>query len=351
MTKRKKILLGIIATAIIAYLGWHFYSKKMAGGWGQGFPPMPVSVTTVKEQPWQEQIQATGTLNANEGVMLKSEAAGRITKLFVTSGATVKAGDPLLEINPAILQAELSAAVAHDELSKGDYQRAIALYKRGALSKHDLEAAKANELADAAAVAQYKAQLDQNIIRAPFAGKLGIIQVNLGDFISMGQALVNLQSLDPLRVDFSVPENYFNKVQIGDKVQLKADMYLDKIFNGAVQAIDSAIDSNTRNLALRAQIPNPEHKLIPGSFVQVTLLTGKPQPYLTIPLTAIVYDATQNFVYTVVKEHAVKTPIVIDQQNSEQASIKSGLKAGDVVVTAGQLKIGDGAPVMLLPSH
>ncbi|MFI5205928.1 MAG: efflux RND transporter periplasmic adaptor subunit, partial [Candidatus Paceibacterales bacterium] len=229
----------------------------------------------------------------------KAETAGRITKIYVESGQKVKAGDPLFEINPGILQAQLASAQAQVELDSGNYDRAIKLAKRGDLSQQDLDTALANKNAAIANADAIKAQLTENIIRAPFSGTLGIRLFNLGDYINQGQSLINLQSLDPLRVDFVVPEQYANQVHVGDKLTIHNIAFPNKNFSGEVTAVDSAIDLSTRTLAVRARVPNPDQKLLPGNFVQVSLSVGNPQPMVTIPQVAVVYEADANYVYTV----------------------------------------------------
>lgn len=346
---RKRILwtVGIVLAAGIG-VGYYFHHKTSAeagGEAGGGMPPTEVKAAVAKMQNWQTQIQATGTLNAEQGIMLKAETSGRITKIFFESGQKVKAGDPLLEINPNILKAQLNAAEAKAALTKGNYERALKLYERKVVSQQELDTALSNKHADEAAVEQIRAQLAQNLIHAPISGKLGLRLFNLGDYIKVGQDLVNLQSTDILRVDFSIPGNKLYKVHPGDKVVVHYDAYPDKDFIGKVTAVDSAIDPATRSVSVRAEIPNPESKLFPGNFVQVNLYAGKSHPLVTIPQIAVIYEATGNYVYIVDKDHAVKKNIEIAEQNSDQAALKSGLQAGDVVVTEGQLKIGDGAPV------
>lgn len=340
----------IILVFAIAGISWIWIKEHHSNAVGAGIPPSMVNVSIAKLQAWQTQIPATGTLSAIQGVMLKSEVAGRVTKIYFDSGADVAAGAALVDIDPGVIQAQLAQAIAKAKLSSDDYQRAIQLFQRGALSKQDMDTALSNKLADAAVVKQELAQLNQYQIHAPFSGKLGLRQFNLGDYISAGQALVNLQQLDPLRVDFTVPENYLGQIQVDDVVQIQSDTDPNTTIVGKVTAIDSAIDPATRTIALRASVPNPNQKLLPGGFVQVVLLAGKPQQLVTVPQTAIVYDASGNYVYTVVNNHAVKTPITIAQQNSDQIAMATGLKAGDQVVVAGQLKIGDGSPVMAMPA-
>lgn len=344
------IAFGIGITFLVhSNLGHAKSASSSAAPAGGGMPPSMVSVAPAVLQPWQQQIPATGTLTAMQGVMLKSEVPGRITKIYVDSGASVTTGDPLLDIDPGIMQAQLASAIAKAQLSAGDYTRALELFHRGALSKQDLDTALSTKQADAAAVNQAQAQLAQYEIHAPFSGKLGLRQYNLGDYVTAGQALINLQALDPLRVDFTIPENFLGQIQVGDKILLQSDAIPNQTRTGNITAIDSAIDPTTRTIALRALIPNPDQKLLPGGFAQVTLLAGQVHMLPTIPQIAVVYDATGSYVYVVVNQHAIKTPITVGQQNNDQVSVTSGLKVNDQVVVAGQLKIGDGSPVMVMP--
>jgi membrane fusion protein (multidrug efflux system) len=345
--KLKRHLKIIITIFIIIGIAFYYFhkSKNASAGPQGGMPPTPVKTAIAKTQNWPTQIQATGTLNPEQGIMLKAETSGRITQIFFTSGQEVKAGDPLIEINPAILKAQLNAAVAKANLSKGNYERALKLYERKVLSQQDLDTALSNQKSDEANVEQYKAQLTQNIIKAPINGKMGLRLFNLGDYIQPGQALVNLQSINPLRVDFSIPENKISILHIDNPIRIHADAYPDEAFSGKVSGIDSAIDSNTRSIAVRGQIANPEGKLLPGNFVQVTLLGNSARPFVTVPQTAIVYDAASNYVYVIVKNQAVKKNIEIAEQNESQVALKSGLHEGEIVITEGQLKIGEGAPV------
>jgi membrane fusion protein (multidrug efflux system) len=226
----------------------------------------------------------------------------------------------------------------------GDYERAIALFKRGALSKQDTDTALANKQSAEADLEAVKAQLAQNIITAPITGKLGLTQFNLGDYINVGQALINLQAIDTLRVDFSVPQNNAAEIAVGDVVSLQSDSFPNETFAGKVSAVDTAVDINTRTVAVRAKLPNPDQKLLPGSFVQVTLTAGQQKLLTSIPQVAVVYDANGNYVYKVVNDKALKTPITILHENKHDVAVK-GLNNGDVVVTQGQLKISDGANV------
>lgn len=310
-----------------------------------------VKCVKANKQNWQPQIQATGTVGANQGIMLKSEIAGNVTKINIHSGQTVKAGDLLFEINPAILNAQLTAAQAKANLSAGDYQRAIKLLSKKALSQQEADRALAQKNQDTATVNAIKAELDQHIVRAPISGKLGLILFNLGDYIHIGQNLINLQSSENLRVDFYIPENKLSQVSLGNKVDIQTDSPIgisnanNSTIQGNVTAIDTAIDANTRSIAIRANIPDRYASLLlPGNFVQVILYAGKTKPYVTIPQQAVVYDIDSHYVYILQKDHVIKKSVVLAEQNSDSVAIQSGVQQGDQVIIEGQLKIEEGSP-------
>ena len=310
------------------------------------YSQLPVKTVTAKIESWQPQIQATGTLKARQGIMLKAEASGRITKINVQSGQQVKAGDILFEINPDVLKAQLASAQAKSDLTEGDYKRAVDLYKLKVLSRAELDIALSKKNSDAAYTAQIKAQLEQNIIRAPISGKFRINFYLIWEIIfKPEQALVNLQAFDQLRVDFSVPANKASQIKAGDKIALHSDAYPHKKFEGKVTAVDSAVDTNTRLVAVRADMDNSHHQLLPGNFVQVTLYSSAAKSYVTVPQNAVVYDLSDTYVYIIEKNHAVKKLVKIIEQNDSQAAIVSGIENGDNVIIEGQLKIAEGSPV------
>lgn len=314
-------------------------------------PPPMVRAEAVKMQAWQPKVQATGSLAARQGIVVKPEIAGRVTRIFFKSGQNVQQGAPLLQLSQGILKSQLAINQANLALRQREFQRAIELYRERAMAKADYDTAKANLAAAQAQVNQATAQLRQTDISAAFAGKLGLRQVSIGDFVSAGQSIVNLQSLDPIVVNFSVPENYLNKLAVGDTVQIHSDAFLKKVFIGKVYAYDSVIDPNTRTLAVRASVPNPDEKLLPGSFVEVTLLLGAPQNLIAVPQTALVSSINGTYVYKVVQGKAVQTPVVVGKLENAMATIKSGLTAGDVVVTDGQIKIQkNNMPIVVAPA-
>jgi membrane fusion protein (multidrug efflux system) len=342
----KKIVL------LVCLLGGLFSLPCLAksGPKGMQMPPAAVAISEVQAQDWQEQVHSTGTLTADQGILVKAEVPGRVTHIYFTSGQQVKQGAPLVELDQSILSAQLQLYQAQLHLNELQYQRYSDLYKKHYVSTSDYDTAAANLQTTKAQVAQVQAQLAQMLIKAPFSGKLGLKQVDLGDYVTAGQVLVNLQDIDPMRVDFSVPEIFLSKVAVGNTLLIRTNSYPNQVFKGQVYAFEASIDPNTRTLAIRAHIPNTDNKLIPGSFVDVTLLLGQSQKLLVIPQTALVSSLTGDFVYRAIEGKAVKTPVVVQKRSNHQAIISAGLTLGDKVITDGQLKIPfDNAPIMVAP--
>ncbi len=282
-------------------------------------PPVVVGATQVSLQAWQETIQAVGTLSASQGIVIKPEASGRITAIYFRSGETVKAGDPLVQLNPAILKAKFEQAKAQTQLSAADYQRALTLYKQKVFAKADMDKALATYRANQAQQAQAQAALDQTLIRAPFSGRLGLRLVDLGDYLDPSKAIANLNAIDPLRVDFRIPGTDSAKVTIGSKVLIHSSTYPHQTFVAMVYAMDSQIDVNTRSLGIRASLSNPQQQLLPGAFVDVSLQVAKAQTL---------------------------APVTIDFQRDGKMGL-TGLQAGEQIVSVGGFKVLDKAPVIV----
>lgn len=314
----------------------------------EGMPPAIVEAASAKMESWQPEINAVGTLNSNQGVTIKPEISGRVTGIYFRSGQYIKAGTPLMQINQDILKAELIAAQAQAALSAANYQRGLELYKRKIFAKADLDKFVSSYQADQANVAKTRAQLDQSLIRAPFSGKLGLRMVNLGDYVNAGNTIItNLDAIDPLRVDFKMPEVYLSQIKVDENIAIQSSAYPNQLFHGKVYAFDSKIDPNTRTLGVRATLPNPDKKLLPGAFVDVTLETGKPQQLVTLPETAISVDAAGSYAFKVVEGKAVKVPVRTGARKPNKVAILSGIHPNEIVITEGSMKVRDGAPVMV----
>jgi membrane fusion protein, multidrug efflux system len=311
------------------------------------FQMPPVVVETVKIQlvTKADEITATGTLIASSGITIKSEIAGKITKIYFKSGDKVEKGMPLVEINSDSLKAGLTEAIADYKAKKLHFDRITSLHKTKAVSKSDLDKAQADYEAAKAKVAGRGADLEQAAITAPFSGKLGLSKVNEGEYVTPGHEIVNLQALDPLMVDFSVPEIYLSKVGVNQKVVLTTDAYPGEIFKGEVEATESLINQNNRTLDVRANVSNGDGKLIPGGFVYVTLQFSERQVF-AVPQTSIVYESDGTYVYKVENNKAEKVKVVLGKRESVDVEIKSGLNVGDVVVTSGGIKIYPGATLI-----
>ena len=315
-------------------------------------PPAMVETATVQYSTVFDQLTATGTLVAIPGVVVKPEISGRITNVYFKSGDEVKAGTPLIEIYPDIMKAQLLQSQAELKLNKLNFDRYAKLYTTRTVSKADYDQAKAAFESSVAKVAQSQASLNQTLIKAPFDGHLGVNLISIGQYISVGQDIVSLESLDPIYVDFTVPEIYTSKVAINQLVKIKSDAYPDDKFQGKIVAIDPLVSQAARSLKVRAEIANKDKKLLPGSFADVVVFVGAAQQVIKVPQTAITYDSNGNYVYRVVANKAVKTLVTLGARDNQNIVVKRGLKVGDTIVTAGQLKISqDGTPVVIVSKH
>lgn len=323
-----------------------FMMTRQSGLWGNGTSPAVVAVAKARAVHWQDQFEVTGVVNAMSGIMLKSEVAGRVAKLYFHSGQHTQVGQPLIELNQSILKAQLDQSIANKAQLNNNYDRLNELYKHKVASRAELEKALAASRANDAAIAAVQAQLAQTLIRAPFSGKLGLRQVELGDYVSPGAPLVNLQNLRTLRIDFSVPEAYVAKVHVGDRVQVHSDAYPDAALFGTVYATDSAIIVDTRSLGVRAKLNNSEEKLLPGMFVKLTVLSGAPKEWVAVPQTALNYSTAGTYIYRVQDNKASKVFVTLGPRVDNDILLTKGIQAGDSVVTGGQMKIFDQGPVI-----
>jgi membrane fusion protein (multidrug efflux system) len=310
-------------------------------------PPPIVSVGKVIKKKWQSSIMETGSLSAFNGIMVKAETSGRVTQIFFKSGQLVKKGDKLVQIYPDILEAELQKTEADLELNQMDYKRYSVLTSKQFYSQADLDKIRTQVKEDQATIKKLKAELVQTLIRAHFDGKIGLRQISIGDYLSPGDSIVYLESLDPIRVEFSVPEIYLQYLKLNQKISMATRAYPNQTFTGKIFAFNSTLDTNTRTLDVWASVPNSQYQLMPGTFVEVTVYFGELQDVLMVPQTAIVYGENENFVYRVVNHKAVKTSVVQGEKlDNNMVVITSGLKEGEEIVTGGQIKLKDGSPLL-----
>jgi membrane fusion protein (multidrug efflux system) len=311
-------------------------------------PPMPVEAARVRVGLVTDEIAAVGSVAANESVVIRSEIPGRIASIDFVEGRTAKAGDVLFRLDsaePAAQAAQIEATVG---LDRANLDRAKPLREAALISPQNFDqlAAKLKESEGSLAVARER--LNKTTIRAPFGGRVGLRQVSPGDYVQPGQALVNLEDFSSVKVDFRIPESAVGRVAVRQPVILRVDAFPGRAFRGTIDAIDPRLDEATRAIVVRARIPNAGGELRTGMFARVSVVVGERPSAILIPEQAVVPVGEETFVFRVVDGKAARVKVVIGQRRDGEAEVVAGLTADDTVVTAGQMKIRDGAPVTVI---
>ena len=352
----------LIVLSLVAVMATACGKKDGAGGApgagaggppGGGMPPLPVETVTLKPETLAAGLSTVGSLRADESVVVRPELAGRISRIHFSEGGHVAAGQALFTLDGSLAQASLNEAAANLTNSRRAATRAGQLANDKLIAQADYDKARAALGVDEARVASARTTLSKMTLRAPFAGVVGLREVSIGEFVNAGQDLVTLVRLDPIEVDFSVPESALEQLRNGQKVSITVDAFQGDVFGGQVVAIDPVIDPNSRSAKLRAQIANPDGRLRPGQFAQLQLDTGgnTRTTALLVPEQALMQDGNTRFVYTVVAGKAHRAEIKTGTRVPGKVEVTEGLKAGDVVITAGQTKpiMHEGLDVTSLP--
>jgi membrane fusion protein (multidrug efflux system) len=369
MIKRMIIMLLLVALVLGGIFGYKIFAGMMMKKYmaAAGAPVQTVSSIKATSQDWQPRLDAVGTLRAVNGADLSPELAGVVESINFESGADVEAGTILVQMRAEDDIAKLHALEAASRIAAITYQRDVKQLKAQAVAQAVVDNDLATLDSAKAQVAEQQAIIDKKTIKAPFAGHLGIRQVDVGQYLNPGTPIVTLQQLDPIYVDFSSPEQSLSKFSLGQKVTLHTDANGDEDFNGEITALNSKIDDATRNIMVRATFKNPDHKLLPGMFGKVMIDTDKPVSYVTLPQTAIVFNPYGNTVYLVKNKKAdaaedddenddkkdqggkiaVQTVVTTGETRGDQIAVLTGVKAGDVVVTSGQVKLRNGSPITI----
>lgn len=355
--RRSPVFLPLLTLSVAITLAAGACSKKdgavaAAGGPPGGeMPPLPVETATVELQPLSSGLQTVGSLRADESVVVRPEVAGRIQRIHFAEGGRVAAGQPLFTLDGSLAQAALNEAGANLDNSRRAAARAGQLSKDKLIAQADYDRARAALGVDQARVASAQTSLAKMTLRAPFSGQIGLREVSIGEYVNAGQDLVSLVRLDPIKVDFSVPENALSQLTPGQSVSITVDAFPGDRFGGEVVAIDPSIDVNSRSIRLRAQIANPDGKLRPGQFAKLVLKEGGDDKGLLVPEQALMQTGEERYVWTVVDGKAKKAVVKTGVRVPGKVQVVEGLKAGDVVITAGQTKpmMHDGLGVMPLP--
>jgi membrane fusion protein (multidrug efflux system) len=359
MIKRMVIMLALVGAVLGAFFWFQGFKATMIKKFmaAAASPPQTVSTTTAGVQEWQPEIEAVGSLRAVNGADLAFEVSGIVKDIQFNSGDDVAAGKVLLALRSDDDVGKLRALEATAELSEVNYHRDQEQFKIKAVSQATLDADAANLKNARAQVTEQQAIVDKKMLRAPFAGHLGVRAVDIGQFVSAGTAIVTLQALDPIYVDFFLPQQKLNQVKLGLSVTAKIDTYPDRTFAGTISAINPKVDASTRNVQVRATLTNADHALLPGMYATVDIAAGQSQRYVTLPQTAVTYNPYGETVFIVEEtgKDANGAPQLVARQSfvtagptrGDQVAILTGVTDGQTVVTAGQLKLRNGSTVLV----
>lgn len=358
---RATLIAILLLIVIIVTLGYFKVQQIMgfAAMAKAGFfkaPPVAVTTTVASQSEWQPTLDTIGTVTAINGVTVSTDLAGIVDRIAFTSGTVVKAGDLLVHLNTDQEQAQLEQAQAQLALAQLTLNRDRDLLAKRTISQQDYDTAEATYRGNQATVDQFRALIARKTLRAPFSGVVGIRQVNLGQYLNTGDAVVTLQSFDPIYVNFTLPQQDLSKLAVGQQVDVRLDAYVDAIFPGQINAVNSMVDQATRNVQVQATLQNAEQKLRPGMFSKVSVILPQREQVIALPVSSVHYAPYGDSVFIVgddkdedgkpiksVKEQFVK----LGTARGDLIAIVSGVKPGDEVVTAGVFRLKSGAAVII----
>lgn len=354
MNKRMIVILSATVLVFGGTMAAKLVGNRMMNTYLNNMPEMPVTVssTEVSEQQWTRQVTAVGTLAAVNGANLTTEVAGIIDQIHFDSGSEVKAGDAIISLVSATDEAELASLEAAARLAELERDRVKSLFTRKSISEAEFDR-RETELAQARANAlARRSKLEQKTLRAPYDGRLGIRKVNIGQFVAAGDPMIALQSLDPVHLNFNLPEQWYREVDTGLAVRVAVDALGPAGFKGKITAIEPTIDSNTRNFAVQATLANPKKILRPGMFARVQLNLGEPHSVLTVPRAAINFNPYGNSVFILSKDkdgkiRAQQRLIQTGELRGDVIAVTEGLAVGEIIASSGLLKLRNGSLVTI----
>lgn len=342
------IALGLVGIKISQFQAMGDAAAQMV------MPPETVNVEAVREQDWQAHISTVGTVVAVQGIDIRNEVEGVVTSISFEPGSVVQKGDELVRLDIAIEQSQLKLAEASAEGAQRIFNRAKDLYARKGISEADFSLADTNLKEANARVDNIQATIDKKIIRAPFAGRLGIRRISVGQFLDKASPVVSLQSMTPVYVEFTVPQQRLGELSKGQQIAVRSDSYPGEKFSGEITAIEPDIDVNTRNVRVQATLSNEDGRLIPGMFVSIDVLLSATQSKLFIPETGIQYDPQGEFVFVVQEPAAGNGPLTLVQRKislgitqGDFVEVTAGLAAGERIVSTGVFKLREGMNVVI----
>ncbi len=341
------LIVGVLFSLIFAYKAFQNYMLNKI--LSSQTPNIVISATRVKKTMWTPEYKVTGSIRTVKGVNVTTELPGMIREIVFVPGSFVKKGDLLVQLDIDADIATLKSLEAKAKYAKITWVRDSAQYKIGAVSKEQLDSDAANYKSTAEDVKAQIANIAKKTIRAPFDGKLGISAVNPGQYLNAGDKVVNLQTLEPIYADFNVPQDELAQFAVGQSVNITVDTYPGTVFSGKVTTVDPEVDQNTRNIAIEATLPNTDHKLLPGMFANVVATTGEAKPLLTLPQTAISFNPYGDIVFVLTEAgkdakgntrwKARQRFVTTGERRGDQIAVLKGIDEGEMVVTAGQLKV------------
>ncbi len=331
--------------------------KMIDAGKQKAFPPAIVTTAGVQSKTWQSSLKAVGSLSAVQGVTVSAELPGKVVEIAFTSGTAVQKGDLLVRLDTVSEQAQLRSAQTAVALAKINRDRARELVAKKSMSRSGLDTTEAEYKQAVARVDEIRAVIEKQTIRAPFSGRLGIRQVNLGQILSAGDGIVELQAMDPIFVDFSLPQQDLARLEPGLVIQVTTDVLPGRVLAGSITALNPGVDPTNRNIKVQATVANADEKLRPGMFVKVKVLLPEENQVLIIPATAVLYAPYGDAVFVVDEkkdEKSGKAGLVLRKQvirtggtRGDFITVTTGLKEGETVVTTGVFKFRNGQPAMV----
>ena len=351
------LLVLMVLAAVIGALAYLKYSQIQSeiAMFSQPMPAPTVTAVTVAMTAWEPTLEAVGTLQAIQGVEVNNEVAGQVTAITFESGAMVKKGDILVRLADEVDRADLEGLQAAERLARIKVDRNRSLLKDRAVAQGDFDEISAQLDQARAQVKAKQATIEKKTIRAPFDGQLGIRRIDLGQFLAEGSSIVPLQTLDPIYVDYALPERHLGLLRVGQQVQVRVSAHPDRIFDGVIQVISPGIDQGTRNVRVRAGMSNPDLALRPGMFARVATLLPREDAVLTIPREAVAFNTYGDAVF-VIREEDGKTLVERRQVRTgavrgEEIAVLEGLAAGERVVSSGQVKLGNAQEVRIVDAR
>lgn len=345
------IILGSIALIFAAV--FFVKAKQFTAPAQQGFPPVAITTAPADSQTWERAIRATGSIRASQGVLVAAEVAGTIREIHFGSGQEVEKGDLLIVLDDSTEQAQLKAAQASANLANVNLKRSQELFDSRTISQSEFDRAEATAAESEAQLSQIKSVIDKKRILAPFSGTLGIRLVDVGEYLTAGASIVSLQQLDPIYVDFSIPQIQFNSAKPGYALNVSVDAFPDTKFTGEIEAVNPNLDVSTRTVRVRGTLQNPNGELRPGMFGTVGIIQPQPLEVVAIPSTAVYPQAYGNSIFVIKNAEdgsgkiAEQRFVTLGTTKGDFVQILDGLEPEEEVATAGVFKLNDGSKVVV----